>query len=56
MKYLSLFLLLFVPAHAQPPLPKGVTRVVEVLRKEFELAMALTGRPTIASIDKSVLW
>jgi len=35
---------------------KGVTRVVEVLRKEFELAMALTGRPTIASIDKSVLW
>lgn len=35
---------------------QGVTRVVEILRKEFELAMALTGRPTIASIDRSVLW
>ena len=35
---------------------EGVTRVVEILQKEFELAMALTGRPTIASIDRSVLW
>ena len=35
---------------------EGVTRVVEILRKEFEFAMALTGRPTIASIDRSVLW
>jgi len=35
---------------------EGVTRVVEILRHEFELAMMLTGRPTIASIDKSVLW
>ncbi len=34
----------------------GVTRVVEILRKEFELAMMLTGRPTIASIDRSVIW
>lgn len=34
----------------------GVTRVVELLRREFELAMMLTGRPTIASIDRSVLW
>ena len=34
----------------------GVTRVVEVLRKELELAMALMGRPTIGSIDKSALW
>jgi len=34
----------------------GVTRVVEILRKELELAMQLTGRPTIASIDRSVLW
>jgi len=34
----------------------GVTRVVEILRHEFELAMMLTGRPTIASIDRSVLW
>ena len=35
---------------------EGVTRVVEILRKELEMAMALTGRPTIASIDRSVLW
>jgi 4-hydroxymandelate oxidase len=36
--------------------PEGVTRVVEILRKEFEMTMMLMGRPTIASIDKSVLW
>lgn len=35
---------------------EGVTRVIEILRKEFELAMMLTGRPTIAGIDRSVLW
>src|SRR5215469_3304609 len=35
---------------------EGVSRVVAILRKEFELAMALTGRPTIQSIDRSVLW
>jgi 4-hydroxymandelate oxidase len=35
---------------------EGVTCVVGILRKEFALAMALTGRPTIASIDRSVLW
>ncbi len=34
----------------------GVTRVVQILRKEFEMAMMLTGRPTIASIDRSVIW
>jgi 4-hydroxymandelate oxidase len=34
----------------------GVTRVVEILRKELEMAMALLGRPTVASIDRSVLW
>jgi 4-hydroxymandelate oxidase len=34
----------------------GVARVVAILRKELELAMMLTGRPTLASIDKSVLW
>jgi 4-hydroxymandelate oxidase len=34
----------------------GVSRVVDILRTEFELAMALTGRPTIANIDRSVLW
>jgi 4-hydroxymandelate oxidase len=34
----------------------GVTRVVNILRREFEMAMALSGRPTIASIDASVIW
>jgi 4-hydroxymandelate oxidase len=34
----------------------GVTRVVEILRKELELAMALMGRPTLQSIDRSALW
>jgi 4-hydroxymandelate oxidase len=35
---------------------EGVARVVAILRKEFEMAMALSGRPTLASIDRSVLW
>jgi 4-hydroxymandelate oxidase len=34
----------------------GVAHVVDILRREFEMAMALTGRPTISSIDRSVLW
>jgi 4-hydroxymandelate oxidase len=34
----------------------GVTRVVNLLRAEFEDAMALAGRPSIQSIDRSVLW
>jgi 4-hydroxymandelate oxidase len=34
----------------------GVRRVVEILRLEFGMAMALTGRATIAAIDRSVLW
>jgi len=34
----------------------GVARVVEILRAELEMAMGLTGRPTIASIDRSVIW
>ena len=34
----------------------GVSRVIDILRAEFEIAMALTGRPSIASIDRSVLW
>ncbi len=34
----------------------GVARVVEILRREFEAAMMLMGRPTLASIDKTVLW
>jgi len=34
----------------------GVTRVVEILRKELELAMALMGRPTLGSIDRTAIW
>lgn len=34
----------------------GVARVVQLLRREFELAMMLSGRPTLASIDRSVIW
>ncbi|MBV9146912.1 MAG: alpha-hydroxy-acid oxidizing protein, partial [Acidobacteria bacterium] len=34
----------------------GVARVVNILQRELQMAMALTGRPTIASIDRSVLW
>jgi 4-hydroxymandelate oxidase len=36
--------------------PEGVRRVLEILQTELEMAMVLTGRPTIASIDRSVLW
>jgi 4-hydroxymandelate oxidase len=35
---------------------KGVERVISILRDELERAMALTGRKSIAEIDKSVLW
>ncbi|HET9425567.1 MAG TPA: alpha-hydroxy acid oxidase [Gemmatimonadaceae bacterium] len=34
----------------------GVSHVIEILRTELEMAMALTGRTTIAAIDRSVLW
>ena len=34
----------------------GVQHVVEILRRELETAMALTGRTTIAQIDRTVLW
>jgi 4-hydroxymandelate oxidase len=34
----------------------GVTKIVNILLTEFKMAMALMGRPSIASIDKSVLW
>lgn len=34
----------------------GVQRAVEILRAEFEMAMQLTGRRTLAEIDRSVLW
>ncbi|HEU5413071.1 MAG TPA: alpha-hydroxy acid oxidase [Candidatus Angelobacter sp.] len=35
---------------------EGVERVIRILREELERAMALTGRPSIAEIDHSVLW
>ncbi len=35
---------------------EGVSRVVNILLNELQMAMALTGRPTIASLDRSVLW
>ena len=35
---------------------EGAARVINILRKELEVAMALSGRPTIKSIDRSVLW
>jgi 4-hydroxymandelate oxidase len=34
----------------------GVARIVAILRRELESAMALCGRPSIASIDSSVIW
>ena len=34
----------------------GVTKVLNILQHEFQLAMALTGRTNIASIDRSVIW
>lgn len=35
---------------------EGVTKVLEILSAEFEMAMALTGRATIASIDQTLIW
>jgi 4-hydroxymandelate oxidase len=35
---------------------EGVTKVLTILRKEFEMAMALSGRASIAGIDSSVIW
>lgn len=34
---------------------EGVLHVLEILRKELELDMALAGRPTLASIDRSLV-
>lgn len=34
----------------------GVTKVMDILRNELELAMALTGKATLSSIDRSVIW
>ncbi len=34
----------------------GVAHVMKTLRQEFLTAMALTGRPTLRSIDRSAIW
>jgi 4-hydroxymandelate oxidase len=34
---------------------EGVSAVIETLRRELSNAMALSGRPTIASIDSSLV-
>jgi 4-hydroxymandelate oxidase len=36
--------------------PIGVTHILNILRSELEVAMALTGRATLAEIDRTVLW
>lgn len=36
--------------------PDGVTQVINILRDELQMAMALTGRPSVKAIDRSVLW
>lgn len=35
---------------------EGVTKVLEILQNEFELAMMLTGKASIAEINSSVIW
>jgi len=34
----------------------GVTHVLKILRQELLMAMSLLGRPTLASIDRTILW
>jgi len=34
----------------------GVTNVVRILQREFSMAMVLSGRMTVGSIDRSVIW
>ena len=34
----------------------GVTHVINILRRELQMAMASSGRPTLASIDSSLIW
>jgi 4-hydroxymandelate oxidase len=35
---------------------EGVTSVIQILVRELEMALALTGRTNIASVDHSVIW
>jgi 4-hydroxymandelate oxidase len=34
----------------------GVAAVIDILRRELVMAMALVGRTSIGSLDRSVLW
>jgi 4-hydroxymandelate oxidase len=34
----------------------GVTKMLNILRKEFEMAMALCGVDRVEKIERSVLW
>jgi 4-hydroxymandelate oxidase len=34
----------------------GVSKVISILQREFQMAMMLTGRTSVASIDRSVIW
>jgi 4-hydroxymandelate oxidase len=34
----------------------GVAQVMRILQREFQMAMALTGRTNVASIDRSLIW
>ena len=35
---------------------EGVVKMLGILRKEFEMAMALSGRAKISEINRDVLW
>jgi isopentenyl diphosphate isomerase/L-lactate dehydrogenase-like FMN-dependent dehydrogenase len=35
---------------------RGVQRVIEILRYELDTAMALTGKRTMAEVDRSLVW
>jgi 4-hydroxymandelate oxidase len=35
---------------------EGVAHCVNLLRRDFELAMTLTGRARIGEIDRSLIW
>jgi 4-hydroxymandelate oxidase len=34
----------------------GVAKVIDLLRVELQMAMALTGKTAIRAVDRSVLW
>lgn len=35
---------------------EGVTNVIKILQRELQMAMVLTGRPSVSAIDRSVIW